>query len=55
MMDCRLFCESEETSFWIDKTMQSSLVKEWIRTDADPAELVKEALTDIYAERAQAI
>ena len=33
--------ESEETSFWVDRTMQSSLVKE--------------ALTDIYAERAQAI
>ena len=64
--------ESEETSYWIDKTMQSSLVKEWqkwtgvktsgeirlkdlvnewIRPDAVPGELVKEVLTDIYAER----
>ena len=35
--------------------MPKDLVNEWIRPDADPGELVKEALTDIYAERAQAI
>lgn len=52
--------ESEETSYWIDKTMQSSLVKEWqkwtgVKTSGEirPKDLVKEALTDIYAERAQ--
>ena len=26
--------ESEETSFWIEKTMQSSLVKEWQKKEA---------------------
>ncbi len=32
--------------------MPKDLINEWIRPDADPGELVKEALTDIYAERA---
>ena len=35
--------------------MPEDLINEWIRPDADPGELVKEALTDIYAERAEAI
>ncbi len=32
--------------------MPKDLINEWIRPDSNPVELVKEAITDIYAEKA---